>query len=195
MAHAHDCSSTARATATRIAASSRAPSSASWGLARWRRRRRRRRPADTPADACPSRCRPSAGPQADAPATDRRRYLDDRRSDPDGATDLHRTDVVRIDGRVATRTRLDRADGRRRCASVMSLRWRSRGRSRPARSVGRHPPQSGSRAAVACIGTRRLPGHSPTMALLTGRRVPRGGIDAHAHHQRHDRHRRRVVRR
>ena len=33
------------------------------------------------------------------------------------------------------------------------------------------------------------------MAVLTDRRVPRGGIDAHAHHQRHDRRRRRLVHR
>ena len=49
-------SSTARAIATRTAASSRAPSSASCGAAR-----AGAADPDAPADACPPRCRPSAG--------------------------------------------------------------------------------------------------------------------------------------
>ena len=137
---------TARATATRIAASSRAPSSASWRPARWRRRPRR-----------PGRRRgpravvPPPAPKPDAPATDCRRRTPTGAPIPTAPADLDRTHVALgstggSPPALALIVLMAAA-----MASVMSLRWRSRGRYHQRDPYGRRPPQ----LPASCA--RRLP--------------------------------------
>ncbi len=64
-----------------------------------------------------------------------------RRTDPDGAADLDRTDVAWIVGRVATHARLDRAAGRRDDLGHVVEMAIARPLP-PARPVGRRPPRA-----------------------------------------------------